>query len=221
MHLSIDELLLQVQKKEVEVLDLSLTDLAKDFRQQASEDQTNDLYPGSRFIAGLAHLIYLKAQGLVPEEEELLPEEDFEEMRLQSIEEYATFRDVAKDFSLIERQQSECFWRPQTILPEEIPRPFHVALDLEEFSRLFMNIWQQAKDRTSSIYEEEWSVADALKIVRIRLSEKRLSIHELFPLEYSKEQLIVTFLAVLELLKHQEAALIKEEITWYLIKQEA
>ena len=57
MNVSIDELLLQVQKKEVEIFDLSLTDLAREFRQQPS----SDLYPGSRFIAGLAHLIYLKA----------------------------------------------------------------------------------------------------------------------------------------------------------------
>jgi segregation and condensation protein A len=216
MNISIDELLLQVQKKEVEIFDLSLTDLAREFRQHPSDD----LYPGSRFIAGLAHLIYLKAQGLVPEEEEeAISEEDFEEMRLQSIEEYATFRDVAKDFSLIEREQSESYWRPPTLFPEEIPRPFHVALDLEEFSRLFINIWQQAKERSVSIYEEEWSVADALKIVRLQLAEKRLSIHELFPQDFSKEQLIVTFLAVLELLKHQEAALIKEHNIWYLTCQ--
>lgn len=215
MSVSIDELLLQVQKKEVEIFDLNLTDLARDFRKT----EFTSLYPGSKFIAGLAHLIYIKAHGLVPPELELIEEEDFEQLRLQSVEEYAVFRDVAKDFSCIEREQSESFWRPTTIIPEEMPRPFQVPLDLEEFSRLFMNIWQQAKDRSFSIYEEEWSVADALKIVRLQLVEKRLSIHELFPLEYSKEQLIVTFLAVLELLKHQEAALIKEHNIWYLTCQ--
>ncbi len=214
MCITIDELLLQVQKKEVEIFDLSLTDLAREFRQNECA-----LYPGARFIAGLAHLIYLKAQGLVPPEVEAIEEEDFEAMRLQSIEEYAIFRDTAKSFSLKEREQSESYWRPPTHIPEEIPRPFHVPLDLEEFSRLFMNIWQQAKDRSVSIYEEEWSVADALKIVRLQLEQKRLSIHELFPLDFSKEQLIVTFLAVLELLKNQEASLIKEQNTWYLTCQ--
>ncbi len=212
MSLYIDELLQQVQKKEIEIFDLSLTDLAREFRQN-----TCALYPGARFIAGLSHLMYLKAQGLVPEDEELVAEEDFESMRLQSLEEYAIFRDVAKSFSIQERVQADSFWRPTIVPPEEIPRPFHVPLDLEEFSKLFMNIWQQAKDRAVSIYEEEWSVADALKIVRLALALKRLSIHELFPLEYSKEQLIVTFLAVLELLKNQEAALIKEQNIWYIL----
>lgn len=211
MSLTIDELLLQVQKKEVEVFDLSLTELAREFRQTECA-----LYPGARFIAGLAHLIYLKAQGLVPPEEEDVPEEELAAVRLQSVEEYATFRDMAKSFSAIEREQSESFWRPTIMPPEEIPRPFSVALDLEEFSKLFMNIWQQAQDRTLSIYEEEWSVADALKIVRHQLTIKRLSIYELFPQEFSKAQLIVTFLAVLELLKHQEAALLKENNIWYL-----
>ncbi len=214
MSSSIDELLLKVQKKEVEIFDLCLAELAREFRQNEFA-----LYPGSKFIAGLAHLIYLKAQGLVPPEEEIVAEEDFEKMRLQSLEEYATFRDVAKSFSVKEREQSECYWRPTILPPEEVPRPFHVPLDLEEFSRLFINIWEQAKDRSFSIYEEEWTVADALKIVRHQVAIKRLSIHELFPNEYSKEQLIVTFLAVLEMLKNQEAALIKEQNIWYLTCQ--
>jgi segregation and condensation protein A len=213
MSFAIDELLLQVQKKEVEIFDLDLTSLARDFKQQDV-----DLYPGARFIAGLAHLIYLKAQGLVPpeEEDELVPE-DYEALRLQAVEEYASFRDMAKSFSVKEREQSEFFWRPHVLPPEEVPRPFRVPCDLEEFSRLFENIWQQAQERTLAIYEEEWTVADALKIVRIKLTQKiRLTIEELFPRDFSKEQLIVTFLAVLELLKHQEASLIKEQNIWYL-----
>ncbi len=214
MSLYIDELLEKVQNKEVEVFDLSLTDLAREFSSPPS-----DLYPGSRFIAGLAHLIYLKAKGLVPVEEEPMSEEENESIRLQAVEEYATFRDVAKQFSFIEREQQDSFWRPHVVPPEEMPRPFHVPLDLEEFSRLFMNIWQEAQDRQSSIFEEEWSVADALKIVRLALVNKRLTIHDLFPSSYSKEQLIVTFLAVLELLKHQEASLVKEQNMWYLCQQ--
>lgn len=208
---TIDDVLLQVQKKEIEIFDLSLTELAREFQQQ---DYT--LYPGARFIAGLAHLIYVKAQGLVPPEEEVATEEDFEALRLQSLEEYAAFRDVAKDFSAIEREQNESYFRPHILPPEEVPRPFHMPLDLDEFSRLFINIWQQAKDRSFSIYEEEWSVADALQIVRLQLVEKRLSIHELFPQEFSKERLIVTFLAVLELLKNAEAKLYKEQNVWYI-----
>ncbi|MBS0633868.1 MAG: hypothetical protein JSR37_00205 [Verrucomicrobia bacterium] len=212
MSVTIDDLLLQVQKKEIEIFDLSLTDLAREFQQQEYA-----LYPGARFIAGLAHLIYVKAQGLVPPDEEAdSTEEDFEALRLQSVEEYATFRDVAKDFSSKEREQSDFFFRPHILPPEEVPRPFHMPLDLDEFSRLFINIWQQAKDRSVSIYEEEWSVADALKIVRLQLAEKQLTIHELFPQEYSKERLIVTFLAVLELLKNGEARLFKEQNVWCL-----
>ncbi len=211
MIINIDELLLQVQKKEVEIFDLQLADLAREFRKNECA-----LYPGARFIAGLAHLIYLKAQGLVPIEEELLPEEDYEKIRLQSLEEYATFRDMAKDFKQKEHEQSDYFLRPTIVFPEEVPRPFRVSLDLDEFSRLFVSIWEQAAARTLAIYEEEWSVADALKIVRHQISIKRLTIYELFPLEYSKERLIVTFLAVLELLKHQEATLYKEQNIWYL-----
>jgi len=213
---AIDELLLQVQKKEIELFEINLTDLARKFR---SEQDISILYPGAKFIAGLAHLIYLKAQALVPAEEEKTEEEDFAELSLQKIEEYTHFKEVAKSFSLKEREQADCFWRPQAPPPaEEIPRPFFVPLDLEEFSRLFMQIWEQAKTRDICIYEEEWNVADALKIVRLQLIDhKRLSLPILFPLEYSKERLIVTFLAVLELLKNQEASLAKLDSEWYLL----
>lgn len=214
MSIAIDELLLQVQKKEVEIFELNLTELAQSFRLQEPM-----LYPGAKFIAGLAHLIYLKAQKLVPQEEELPQEaEDFEALRLHAVEEYASFREVAKTFSLKEREQTEMYWRPTQVAPqEELARPLYLPVDLEEFSRLFLQIWQQAKERSLCIYEEEWSVADALKVIRHQLSMKDLRIHELFAVDYSKERLIVSFLAVLELLKNQEAALVKQDTVWMLI----
>lgn len=213
---TIDELLQQVQKKEVEVFDINLTELARQFR---SEEDLSNLYPGAKFIAGLAHLIYVKAQALVPEEEVKIEEEDFAKLHLQKIEEYTLFKEVAKSFSHKEREQSDCFWRPPAPPPPvEVPRPVHVPLDLEEFSKLFVQIWQQAKAREICIYEEEWNVGDAIKFVRLQLIDhKRLSLPMLFPVDYSKERLIVTFLAVLELLKNQEAALTKLESQWYLI----
>ena len=105
MSITIDEILLQVQKKEVEVFDLSLTELAQNYPHEEES-----LFQSAKFIAGLAHLIYLKAKGLVPkEEEEEAESEDSEELKLQSVEEYAAFRDVAKSFSL--KMGSSAGWR--------------------------------------------------------------------------------------------------------------
>jgi chromatin segregation and condensation protein Rec8/ScpA/Scc1 (kleisin family) len=123
-------------------------------------------------------------------------------------------------FSKKEKEQANCYWRPTLpVVQDPTPRPLHVPLDLEEFSRLFMQIWEQAKERELVIFEEEWNLADALKTVRLQLKAGRLGMPELFCEEYSKMQLIVTFLAVLELLKNQEARLIKEKDTWYFLCQ--
>lgn len=220
MSIPIDDLLLQVQKKEVEIIDINLTELARKFQEGGLA-----LYPGARFIAGLAHLIYLKAKFLVPDEQlegEVADEETPVGLTEEQLEEYRAFKEVARTFSIKEREQGMHFLRSASHIPEKtIVRELHLPVDIEEFSKLFVQIWQQASSRAHSIYEEEWTVAIGIKIVRHKLLAKRLSITDLFPADYSKEQLIVTFLAILELLKNQEAYLLKEQEGWQLISTTA
>ena len=211
---SLETLYISIQKEKIQLFDISLHALIEEHREELTLENK-----GAPFIAILAHLIYLKSLQLIPQQKEEFIEEEPEATQLIDQEEYCSFRQAAKTFSAKEREQTAYFLRSLPPHQEQVMRQeAMIALGIEEFSRLFSQIWQQAQARCSTIVEEEWKVSDALSRLRIELFNHRLLFDDLFSITHSKDQLIVTFLAILELMKNQEAYLIRDQISgvWYI-----
>lgn len=208
---TLEELFIAVQKEKLKLSEISLHTLIDQNRDELTLE--NKAAP---FIAIFAHLIYLKSLQLLPQESN--EQEEIEEASLfVDPEEYSSFKEAAKTFSTKEREQSAHYLRNLNVPQEQFPRqePM-IELGIEEFSRLFSEVWKQAQERFSTISEEEWKVADALAELRSALLHDRILFQDLFSPEYSKERLIVTFLATLELMKNQEAHLIQLSGEWYI-----
>ena len=78
-------------------------------------------------------------------------------------------------------------------------------LTLEDLTLVFRNILEKRQHQQGTISEEEWRVADKIKLIRDLLKRaSKILFNTLFMVEMSKEELIVTFLAVLELMKLNE-----------------
>jgi segregation and condensation protein A len=210
----LDTLIASIQKEEIQLFDISLHALIEKYRPELTLENK-----GAPFIAILAHLIYLKSVKLIPTKEEPLDEEEQETPLVFDAGAYSSFQQAAKAFSMKEKEQSAYFLRG-TLPIEDRPtsREMMIPLGIEEFSRLFSTLWQEAQNRCSTIVEEEWKVADALVSVRNDLRCGRILFNDLFSLDHSKERLIVTFLAILELMKNQEAFLVQEQTSklWYI-----
>ena len=76
---------------------------------------------------------------------------------------------------------------------------------------MFQSVLNRATTRKDQIKREFWRVSDKLRQVRNLLSEKsRIPFKELFTSEKCREELIVTFLAILELMKIGEGKVMKD-----------
>jgi segregation and condensation protein A len=210
----IDALITQVQERTVDLFDINLTELARKFQCEG----TYELQEGAKFIAGLSHLMYLKAVKLVPQEEKVEVCDCEPETEL-FVQEYSSFKQVAELFSRKEKEQSYRFARKP--LFEVIPplKPvLSPPISLDEFSRLFSQILEQAEKRHVTISDDSYHLHDVLDEVRKRLKKGRILFTDLFNLELGKLLLISTFLAVLELMKNQEARLISENSLFFVEK---
>lgn len=208
-------LITQVQQREIELFDLRLAHLAMQFQPSEGEK----LQEGAKFIAGLSHLMYLKALRLLPTEEEPVSDDELGEVLDQDLKEYTTFKEIAGIFSAKEKEQSGYFWRQATFDFEAKTRPLpllHPPMPLDEFSRLFHKMLDAAQKRTVTIAEDGYKIVDMLGTLRGRLRKERLTFDALFVPGSHKLLLIATFLAVLELLKNQEAILYTENDTLIL-----
>lgn len=213
----IDFLIYLIQREEINIYDVSIQVLLQQFIQRLNEWQEHHFDNGTEFIAMMAYLVWLKSKMLLPKEENLLPVEKIEDPHFEIIHhliDYCRFKQAAKDLVKRQEQQSACFFRGVADTPEW-KKPLgidHISLD--ELSSLFKELVKKASQTKPKIEGEDWRVADKIRDIRLLLEEEApFHLALLFSLERSRLELIVTFLAILELMKTGEMTIGKERET--------
>jgi len=203
-----------LNRHEIDIYEISIKQITQQFLTRMNEIQERNLDKSAEFIALAASLLWLKSKTLLPkheqQEEEILAEEEHDP-RFEIIHhllDYCRFKQAAKELTFREQQQSSFHHRG--IEGSELKKNLginHISLD--DLATLFQQILSKAKSINGVIHEEIWRVSDKIKALRYLLLEQKTILFEnVFNPEKSKEELIVTFLALLELMKAGELRVI-------------
>lgn len=204
----LDLLLHLIKKHEVDLYELNVSQITDQYlAYMAAADELN-LDLAGEFLVMAATLIYLKSRALLPaeEREELEDEEplDLEAQLIEQLLEHERFQKAGE--ALAERhvlgrdsfERSVVESQPGRFI--EPPRPMAVADLLGALQRL---LERRARELTQhQVVSERLSLRDGVESVVEQLRAKpRCRFEELFPKEASRVRIIVTFLAILELVK--------------------
>lgn len=206
----LDLLLHLIKKEEVDIYEVNLTSLANQFIQYLELMRELDLDVAGEFLVMAATLMYLKSKELLPVDQQVTPEgeEDEEDPRWELIRrlvEYKKFKDAAGCLQTLEAAAENTFAR----LPAK-PVFDHTETDTRQTASIFdllnavNGILQRFNDREDlrDIFEDRWTVSEKIETIlgRIRTTS-RLRFTELFSDATSRMEVVVTFLAVLELIR--------------------
>ncbi len=172
----------------------------------------------------LGALIAMKARGLLPQPP-AAPEDDEVPISLEELEwrlkEYEQFKTVAQLLAELHALQHQRFVRPGTEVGalEEggdaahlAPRTAPVEVSLHDLMGAFAKVLGKAVAPTYEIQAEPWTVELKLQELRVLLAVRRqLRFLELFTPSQSKLELVVTFLALLELIRQRVARAMQEQ----------
>lgn len=166
----------------------------------------------------LGNLVALKARGLLPPP--AAPEEDEEvPISLEELErrlrEYEQFKTVAQLLAQLHALQHEHFTRAPGEIPpagaEETAGEAPIEVGITDLMSAFAKVLERA---TAPVYEvtvEPWTVEAKLQELRMVLTVKRqVRFLDLFTPQQDKLELVVTFLALLELMRQRAARAIQE-----------
>lgn len=223
-------LLQLVQKSELDISHISLKEIILQYLtidggqsnenrcDQASKNgpltAENNIDTGAEFIGITSLLLWLKSKMLLPIDEQpsSLEELDSPFSILPMLVEHIRFKQLAKELSQYEERQNAFYTRP--FQPREKETKKFSGLEtiaLEQILSYFQQAIQKAHTAKATIYEEVWRVADKIEIIRkLKKKNTRLEIAELFTMESPKEELIVLFLAILELMKLGEVGVSRQ-----------
>lgn len=210
----IELLLFLIQKSEVDIYEVPIADLIRQYSRMWEEEP--DLDTGAEFIGSAATLHWLKTVTLLPKHEQqndLLEQEELDGgfNIIHHLLDYCRFKEAAKELSHRENRQLDFFPRGLDSVPEAKKNLGIEHLSLDDLAILFKELIAKAAPRLGVIYEEVWRVSDKIRLVRELLKgNEKIHLISLFSSSASKDELIVTFLAILELMKTNELKVVKE-----------
>lgn len=167
----------------------------------------------------LGQLIAIKARLLLPQPPQVEDEEvpiGLEELE-RRLKEYEQFKTVAQVLAELHTLQHQHFTRPQAAAPpefddtgEERPRAA-VEVGIVDLMAAFARVIEKAKVTVYEIQSEPWTVEMKIEELTVLLTVKRqLSFEEVFSPEKSRLELVVMFLAILELVRRRVCMAVQE-----------
>jgi len=210
----LDLLLHLVKKQEVDIYQVNLTRIASEFVAYIDQMRELDLEVAGEFLVMAATLIYIKSRELLPADQKPLSQaddEDDEDPRFELIRrlvEYKKFKDAAAELQGLEHRMDQVYGHRSVVLvPEEAgPRrrePVSV-FDLIQAVSVLLKRFNE-RDDVREIQADPFTVSEKMAELRVLLEERgRFRFSELFASARSRSEVVVTFLALLELTRlHQ------------------
>ncbi len=206
----LDLLLYLIKKDEVDIYDISLERVTTQYFDYIETFKLLNIDLASEFISMAANLMYIKSRTLLPKREQP-PEDDAEEddprwELIRQLIEYKKFKDAANFLHRREAEQEQIFAHApvkenQPIDEEPVPLAEASIFDL---IRAFQNVlkrFDEARD-FGDIVDDRYTVNDKIDFLMTKLKPgQSMSLQGLFRQASSKVEVIVTFLALLELMK--------------------
>lgn len=207
-----------VERAEIDIREISLQKITEQYLHYLIENEMDNLDAGAEFIDHTGALLWLKSKTLLPpnpNDEET--ESYFKNSPLEILPhliDYCRFKQAAKELGLREDGQGAYFVRGMIPTEDDFPKPMGIErISLDELQELFSQMVAKAVTREPKIIREEpFRVADKIQLLRGIIREKeQFTFHQAMSDTPCKEEVIVTFLGILELLKLGELALHREE----------
>ena len=220
----LDLLLHLIEKNKIDIYDIPIVEITNQYMEYIKAMQKEDLNIMSEFLVMAATLLKIKSKMLLPQPEKE-EEEDPREELVRRLTEYKIYKYAAEELKDLSVDAQKVFFKSETV-PEEIKhyeepiRPGEIVGDvtLEKLNQIFQMVMRRKKDREDpvrsqfgKIQKEKYKVEDRMDDIRRQIRGlKKINFRTLLDIQPVKEMVIVTFLAVLELMKVGEIKVSQE-----------
>jgi len=216
----LDLLLYLVKKEEVDIYEVNLTKIATQFVEHVEMMRQLDLDVAGEFLVMAATLMYIKSRELLPVEQQAEVEGEGEDdprwELIRQLVEYRKFKDAAGGLQTLELEQ-ERVYRRQPERPDLGPSPSQSSPEASLFD-LLSAVSQvlkrfQTQESPREIFEDKWSVSEMIEQLQTMVIERHtIRFSELFAATTSRSEVVVTFLALLELIRLRQVLAVQKDL---------
>ncbi len=189
-----------IKRDNIDVYDIPIAKITKDYLEYLDLMEQLQIDLAGEFFVLAASLMRIKVQMLLRRDED---SDDPREELVRNLLEYKKMLEAAKSFKDLESERLKVFKRPVPDEEKELKTEPVFELSLFEIMRAFREIMSEFESQTvREIIPEEFTIEEKIEIILERVSEGRqVTFKELFSGSSSKLEIVVTFIAILELVK--------------------
>ncbi|MDO5575876.1 MAG: segregation/condensation protein A [Fibrobacter sp.] len=211
----LDLLLYLVNKSEVDIVDISVSAIVSQYLEYLDLIKDLNIDIASEYLNMASVLIRLKARELLPlDQNEVIEDEDGiynREQLIAQLLEYKKFKEAASAFKTFEAEQFGAFTRGYSEVIETVEKTDEIDLgnisifDLLTAFKRVLERTDEEKEINHVVEYDNVKIDDKIEYVLTVLAERgEVQFEELFAHDNRKIVMVVTFMAILELVKMQE-----------------
>lgn len=206
----LDLLLYLIKRDEVNIYDIPIAKITEEYLEYLHLMQMLDLDIAGEFLVMAATLVHIKSKMLLPPEEreaEEVEEQDPREELVRRLLEYKKFKEAADRLADYEEKRKDIFARHiDPSLIEEGQETHYFEASLFDLISAFSKVLKEVpKEAFYELIKDETTVEEKIHDILHTLVEKSvLFVTDLFEMAKNKMEIVVTFLAVLELIRQKE-----------------
>ena len=215
----LDLLLHLIKENKMDILNIEMEKITDQYMEYLNKMEEMNLEVTSNYLVLASELLYIKSKMLLPRpKEEVEEEEDPRSELVTRLLEYQTYKEITKTLKEKEELRKEIYTKAPEDIKDYMTEGVNITdeLNIDDLVDAFKKFLLRQKENKpihTQVTEKEVTVAERRKRIKdIIFKKKKVSFFELFE-DYSREYVVATFLAVLEMAKAGELT-IKQEKTF-------
>ena len=215
----LDLLLYLIKKDEVDIYDVSIEKITSQYLEYIGTFKILNIELASEFIVMAATLMYIKSRTLLPRNEQA-PEDDVdgEDPRwelIRQLVEYKKFKDAASYLERREADNQQIYGSERQDAEDKEEEEPILNVGIFDLIQAFQGILKRFEEEEglAEIADDRFTISDKIDYLMIRVNKGgKIKFNELFAEATTKGEVMVTFLALLELIRLNEFQVRQERI---------
>ena len=216
----LDLLLHLIKESKMDIMNIEIEEITRQYVDFIKAQEKMNLEVSSEYLVLAAELIEIKSKMLIPNNQMDDSEEEASDPRDELVNrllEYQAYKDITHILQEKELNRRDIY----TKLPENMQKykeedsEIHADVTLDDLIQAFQKYYQRKADsqplKTIVTVNEISVTSRRYEIKRLLKNKKKVSFFELFPV-FSKEYVVATFLAILEMAKNHEIKITQDHL---------
>mgnify|MGYP001030268966 CR=1 FL=1 len=217
-----------IEKNEIDIYDIPIAQLTEQYIAFLEQAEYKNMDGMSEFLLMAATLIEIKSKLLLPKQKQEQPQQDPREELVNKLLEYKKFKEITEDFKKREETAALVLYKEADKAVEKLKQSNKQDLDLDKFlcgitlDNLYEAFTEVMKRRETkvdrvrssfkSVERDLYTIDEKIDYIRdLLILRPSVSFYTIFRPKAVKMEIVVTFLALLELIKMKEVSVSQKE----------